>query len=100
MVDADRGAADHGHREQLRRLVDACPAASLHLWCEEQRAGDGAAAGRADIGVPDLPEMLAAHRYGPLPFMRAVRGDLPRLGVPAVDIHHDVSGPDLWLGQK
>jgi nitric oxide dioxygenase len=100
VVHADRSAVGHAHREELRRLVDTHPAASLHLWYEEQRAGDGAAAGQADIGALDLPEGLTAYLCGPLPFMRAVRGDLLRRGVPAADIHYEVFGPDLWLGQE
>jgi nitric oxide dioxygenase len=31
--------------------------------------------------------------------MRAVRAQLLGLGVPAADIHYEVFGPDLWLGQ-
>jgi nitric oxide dioxygenase len=100
VVHADRSAAGHAHREELRRLVDAHPAASLHLWYEEPGAGDGAAAGQADIGALDLQEGLTAYLCGPLPFMRAVRGDLLRRGVPAAAIHYEVFGPDLWLGQE
>ncbi|MEV4684030.1 globin domain-containing protein [Streptomyces kurssanovii] len=99
VVHADRSAADHAHREELRRLVDALPSASLHLWYET--GGDaGAATGQADIGALDLPEGLTAYLCGPLPFMRAVRGDLLRRGVPAEAVHYEVFGPDLWLGQE
>ncbi|GGT46345.1 hemin transporter [Streptomyces kurssanovii] len=99
VVHADRSAVDHAHREELRRLVDALPSASLHLWYET--GGDaGAATGQADIGALDLPEGLTAYLCGPLPFMRAVRGDLLRRGVPAEAVHYEVFGPDLWLGQE
>lgn len=99
VVHADRSAADHAHREELRRLVDALPSASLHLWYET--GGDaGAAAGQADIGTLDLPEGLTACLCGPLPFMRSVRGEPLRRGVPAAAVHYEVFGPDLWLGQE
>ncbi|MGN9791483.1 globin domain-containing protein [Streptomyces sp. OZ13] len=99
VVHADRSPADHAHREELRRLVDAHPSASLHLWYET--GGDaGAAAGQADIGALDLPEGLTAYLCGPLPFMRSVRDELLRRGVPAAAVHYEVFGPDLWLGQE
>jgi nitric oxide dioxygenase len=99
VVHADRDPADHAHREELRRLVDALPSASLHLWYETGGDAD-AATGQADIGALDLPEGLTACLCGPLPFMRAVRGDLLRRGVPAAAVHYEVFGPDLWLGQE
>ncbi|TXS55838.1 globin domain-containing protein [Streptomyces sp. t39] len=94
---ADRSAADHAHREELRELADRNPHARLGVWYEQE--GDGAATGRMDIGSLDLPEGLTAYLCGPLPFMKAVRGDLLRRGVPAQRIHYEVFGPDLWLGQ-
>ncbi|MFF9864711.1 globin domain-containing protein [Streptomyces sp. NPDC013953] len=105
VVHADRSPADHAHREELRALVRALPGARLHLWYEEPGARPGAepggpevSAGRADIGTLDLPPGLTAYLCGPLPFMRTVRGDLLRHGVPAEHIHYEVFGPDLWLG--
>ncbi|MBG0857690.1 hemin transporter [Streptomyces spinoverrucosus] len=102
VVHADRTPADHAHRDELRRLVQALPHATLHLWYEEP--GDdapGASAGQADVTALELPEGLnAAYLCGPLPFMRAVRGDLLRLGLPAHAIHYEVFGPDLWLGRE
>ncbi|MEU0392316.1 globin domain-containing protein [Streptomyces sp. NPDC006208] len=101
VVHADRSPAEHAHRDELCRLVEAHPNAKLHLWYEE--AGDPAgeaATGQADVGVLDLPEGLTAYLCGPLPFMRAVRRDLLLRGVPARAIHYEVFGPDLWLGQQ
>ncbi|GGL92215.1 hemin transporter [Streptomyces fumigatiscleroticus] len=98
VVHADRGPADHAHREELRQLVQALPNATLHLWYENP--GDQApeaATGQVDIDAIDLPENTTAYLCGPLPFMRAVRGDLLRRGLPAQDIHYEVFGPDLWL---
>ncbi|MGW1886062.1 globin domain-containing protein [Streptomyces sp. NPDC001970] len=97
---ADRSPADHAHRDELAWLVEALPNAECHLWYE---TADGttpsARTGRTDIGVLDLPEDLTAYLCGPLPYLRAVRGDLLRRGVPAADIHYEVFGPDLWRGQ-
>ncbi|MBB1245772.1 hemin transporter [Streptomyces durbertensis] len=100
VVHADRTPADHAHRDELRRLVRALPNATLRLWYEEP--GDNApeaSRGQVDVTALDLPEGLTAYLCGPLPFMRAARGDLLRRGVPAQDIHYEVFGPDLWLGQ-
>ncbi|BBA95403.1 putative flavohemoprotein [Actinacidiphila reveromycinica] len=99
VVHADRSPAAHAHREEQLRLVGALPNAALHLWYEEgAERVPGASAGRADVGALDLPEGLTAYLCGPLPFMRAVRGDLLRAGVPARSVHYEVFGPDLWLG--
>lgn len=96
---ADRSPADHAHREELRALADRNPHARLSLWYERGHGADGSAAGRMDIGSLDLPEDLTACLCGPLPFMKAVRADLLRRGVPARRIHYEVFGPDLWLGR-
>ncbi|WP_418960940.1 globin domain-containing protein [Streptomyces tritici] len=97
VVHADRSPAAHAHRDELLRLVDALPDARLHLWYEEP--GDsGARRGRAEVGLLDLPAGTTAYLCGPLPFMRAVRGDLLGRGVAAADVHYEVFGPDLWLG--
>ncbi|MEU0372830.1 globin domain-containing protein [Streptomyces sp. NPDC006283] len=99
-VHADRSPAGHAHREEHLALVRALPNARHHLWYEVP--GDQApeaAAGQADVGGLALPADLTAYLCGPTPFMRAVRGDLLRRGVPAERIHYEVFGPDLWLGQ-
>ncbi|MFD9609930.1 globin domain-containing protein [Streptomyces sp. NPDC059083] len=99
VVHADRAPASHAHAEELRRLVDALPQGELHLWYEEP--GDsGARPGRADVTLIDLPTGSTAYLCGPLPFLRAVRGDLLGRGIPAADIHYEVFGPDLWLGAE
>ncbi|MFH8681038.1 globin domain-containing protein [Streptomyces lydicus] len=101
VVHADRTPSDHAHRDELRRLVRELPDATLHLWYEEpgDQAPD-ASAGQVDVAALELPEGVTAYLCGPLPFMRAVRGDLLRRGVPARSIHYEVFGPDLWLGQE
>ncbi|ANB04623.1 hemin transporter [Streptomyces ambofaciens] len=100
VVHADRTPADHAHRQEQLELIRALPGARLHLWYEEP--GDQAphaSAGRADLAGVDLPPGLTAYLCGPVPFMRAVRGDLLRRGVPARAVHYEVFGPDLWLGR-
>lgn len=104
VVHADRSPADHAHKDEQRRLVGALPTARLRLWYEhagnDAVHGDGeTSTGRVDVGALDLPEGLTVFLCGPVGFMRAVRGDLLRLGVPAEAIHYEVFGPDLWLGQ-
>ncbi|MFD4347100.1 globin domain-containing protein [Streptomyces coelicoflavus] len=101
VVHADRTPDDHAHRQEQLDLVRALPDARLHLWYEEP--GDRtteASTGRADLSGIDLPENLTVYLCGPVPFMRAVRGDLLRRGVPAEAVHYEVFGPDLWLGQQ
>ncbi|MFD7324376.1 globin domain-containing protein [Streptomyces sp. NPDC059875] len=100
VVHADRSPADHAHREELRRLVDALPQGSLHLWYEEPGDAADALPGRADVTALDLPADVTAYLCGPLPFMRQVRGDLLARGVAAAAVHYEVFGPDLWLGAE
>lgn len=103
VLHADRTPDEHAHRDEQRRLVDALPDADLHLWYEdvpEDRLPEGARLGYADIETLELagdPADLTAYLCGPLPFMRAVRGQLISRGVPASAIHYEVFGPDLWL---
>ncbi|MEV6886837.1 globin domain-containing protein [Streptomyces sp. NPDC051135] len=101
VVHADRSPEHHAHRQEQLDLVRALPDARLHLWYEEP--GDRApqaSTGRADLSGVELPEGLTAYLCGPVPFMRALRGDLLRRGVPAEHIHYEVFGPDLWLARQ
>jgi nitric oxide dioxygenase len=50
-----------------------------------------------DLSGLDLPGNASVYLCGPLPFMRAVRGQVLRQGVPARNIRYEVFGPDLWL---
>ncbi|POX37288.1 hemin transporter [Streptomyces sp. Ru73] len=101
VVHADRSPADHAHRAELRQLVGKLPNATLHLWYERDAEQEPqAATGQADLDALELPENTTAYLCGPLPFMRAVRGGLLRRGLPAQDVHYEVFGPDLWLGQQ
>ncbi|AWS40260.1 globin domain-containing protein [Streptosporangium sp. 'caverna'] len=102
VVHADRAPADHAHREELKQLVDDLPGAALHRWYEtpcECSCSPAPNVGTVDLTRIDLPDRLVAYLCGPLPFMRGVRSQLLRRGVPASDIHYEVFGPDLWLGR-
>ncbi|MFD0256190.1 globin domain-containing protein [Streptomyces sp. NPDC127113] len=101
VVHADRTPAHHAHRREQRDLVRALPDARLHLFYEEPgAAAPEATAGLVDLAGVELPPGLTAYLCGPVPFMRAVRGDLLRRGVPAEAVHYEVFGPDLWLGRS
>lgn len=108
VVHADRTPAEHAHRRELRRLVDTLSGADLRLWYERPDGGDTpelpqhADLGRADLSaveLPGAPAELTVYLCGPLPFMRAVRGQLLDRGVPASAVHYEVFGPDLWLAE-
>ncbi|MFF8780196.1 globin domain-containing protein [Streptomyces sp. NPDC015140] len=101
VVHADRTPAHHAHRREQRDLVRALPDARLHLFYEEPgAAAPEATAGLVDLAGVELPPGLTAYLCGPVPFMRAVRGELLRRGVPAEAVHYEVFGPDLWLGRS
>ncbi|NEB02901.1 globin domain-containing protein [Streptomyces sp. SID13726] len=99
VLHADRTPADHAHLDEQRRLVASLPDARLRLSYEEAGAGlpEEASVGLADVSTLDLPAGVTAYLCGPLPFMRGVRGDLLRHGLPAHAVHYEVFGPDLWL---
>ncbi|MDH2387504.1 globin domain-containing protein [Streptomyces sp. HNM0663] len=105
VVHGDRSPAAHALRADCDLLIGKLPEAVAHYWYEDpdlRERADGAATavhtGLVDLtGIPLLPG-VRAWLCGPLPFMRAVRGQLLARGVPASDVHYEVFGPDLWLG--
>ncbi|MFF9346037.1 globin domain-containing protein [Streptomyces sp. NPDC014734] len=100
VVHGDRSPADHAMRTDHAALTGKLPDAGAHFWYEHPEPGHPAdRTGLVDL--TDLPVVPGTHAYlcGPLPFMRAVRTQLLAKGVPACDIHYEVFGPDLWLGQ-
>ncbi len=101
VVHADRSPAHHAHRLELEDLVSRLPGGTLHLWYEQPEGLDAphVGTGLADVTRLALPEGATAFLCGPLPFMRAVRGDLLTRGVAPKDIHYEVFGPDLWLSK-
>ncbi|MEU2868909.1 globin domain-containing protein [Streptomyces olivoreticuli] len=99
-VHADRGESTHAFRTDLLQLTAKLPDAVAHVWYEEPEAGHPAdRTGRADLAAIDIPAGTTAYLCGPLPFLRSVRTQLLAAGVAAADIHYEVFGPDLWLGE-
>ncbi|MFJ8046203.1 globin domain-containing protein [Kitasatospora sp. NPDC096147] len=92
-VHGDRSPGTHAHAAELAALTDALPDAELHRWYEETD-------GLVDLSAVPLPPGVQAYLCGPLPFMRAVRGQLLERGVPAEAVHYEVFGPDLWLAAQ
>jgi nitric oxide dioxygenase len=100
VIHADRTPTDHVHRDEQADLIDRLPNATLHLWYEnnaDQHPGPNVSHGRATLDNLTLPVHTTAYLCGPLPFMRAVRGDLLHKGLHPSAIHYEVFGPDLWL---
>jgi nitric oxide dioxygenase len=99
VVHGDRSPAEHAlradHEVYSAKLADA----TAHFWYEEG-AGADHRAGLVDLAGIDVPTGTRAYLCGPLPFMRAVRTQLIAKGVAPADIHYEVFGPDLWLGQE
>ncbi|ANH37480.1 Flavohemoprotein [Nocardioides dokdonensis FR1436] len=100
VLHADRSPARHAHRQQLKDLVAALPAARLHRWYEDlgvRPTRDVLSAGRVDLGLVELPADAQVYLCGPLPFMESVRSSLIERHVNESDIHYEVFGPDKWL---
>ena len=98
VLHADRSPADHALRTETGELVEQLPGARAVFWyvrpgSEEPDAREGL----MNLDGIELPENAAVFLCGPLPFMRDVRGQLLRAGVPARHIRYEVFGPDLWL---
>ncbi|GLY82302.1 hypothetical protein Airi02_002340 [Actinoallomurus iriomotensis] len=76
------------------------PHAELYVWYENGAHSiepvNGVFQGSMDLSVVDLPDNAIYYLCGPLPFMRALRGELLARGVAPGDIHYEVFGPDLW----
>ncbi|MCX3059524.1 globin domain-containing protein [Streptomyces beihaiensis] len=97
VVHADRAPAAHALRADQEALVGKLPDATAHFWYEQP--GSGHRTGLADLTDVPVSPGTRAYLCGPLPFMRAVRGQLLDRGVAAADIHYEVFGPDMWLGR-
>ncbi|MEU1479409.1 globin domain-containing protein [Streptomyces sp. NPDC005760] len=95
---ADRSPAEHALRAETRELVGQLPGARVVFWYEQPGTEEpDARTGLMDLDGIELPENATVFLCGPLPFMREVRGQLLRAGVPARHIRYEVFGPDLWL---
>ncbi|WP_257584188.1 hypothetical protein [Streptomyces sp. TLI_146] len=98
VLHADRSPAAHAPRTESRKLVGQLPGTRAAFWYGRPGAEDPEARpGLTDIEGIELPEDATVFLCGPLPFLREVRGQLLRAGVPARRIRFEVSGPDLWL---
>ncbi|MFJ5999063.1 universal stress protein [Streptomyces sp. NPDC092370] len=98
VLHADRSPADHALRAETHRLVGQLPDARARFWYERDAADEpGARTGLMDLAAPGLPENADVYLCGPVPFMRAIRSQLLRAGIPARHIRYEVFGPDLWL---
>ncbi|MFI1538569.1 globin domain-containing protein [Streptomyces anandii] len=98
VLHADRSPADHALRADTRRLVEELPDARAQFWYEQDAAAEpGAREGLMETEGLELPADADVYLCGSLPFMRSVRTQLLKAGVPARRIRYEVFGPDLWL---
>ncbi|MFF9000484.1 globin domain-containing protein [Streptomyces achromogenes] len=98
VLHADHSPADHALRPDTRHLIGQLRDARAEFWYEQDASDEpGSRTGLMDLHGLDLPADAAVYLCGSLPFMRAVRTQLLRAGVPARSIRYEVFGPDLWL---
>ncbi|MFM9634113.1 MULTISPECIES: globin domain-containing protein [Streptomyces] len=98
VLHADRSPAGHALRTDTRRLVERLPNARAAFWYERPGTEEpDAHEGLMNLDGIEVPVDSAVFLCGPLPFMREVRAQLLRAGVPARSIRYEVFGPDLWL---
>ncbi|WP_234532489.1 globin domain-containing protein [Streptomyces shenzhenensis] len=98
VLHADRSPAEHALRAETHDLVAQLPSARAVFWYERPGPEEpDARTGPMDLSRTGLPDNATVFLCGPLPFMRDVRGQLLRSGVPARRIRYEVFGPDLWL---
>ncbi|MGW4566261.1 globin domain-containing protein [Streptomyces sp. NPDC004561] len=98
VVHGDRSPADHALRNDHEAYAAKLADASVHFFYERD-AEPGTRTGMVDLSGVTVEPGTRAYLCGPLPFMRAVRGQLIEKGVAPADIHYEVFGPDLWLAQ-
>ncbi|MFY4720033.1 globin domain-containing protein [Streptomyces sp. LaBMicrA B280] len=96
VVHGDRSPADHALRVAHRAYADKLADSDVSFFYERD-AVPGSRTGLVDLSGIDIAPGTCAYLCGPLPFMRAVRGQLIERGVAPADIHYEVFGPDLWL---
>ncbi|WP_416482106.1 globin domain-containing protein [Streptomyces sp. CL12] len=96
VVHGDRSPADHALRVDHQAYADKLADSDLTFFYERD-AEPGGRTGLVDLSGIDIAPGTCAYLCGPLPFMRAVRGQLIEKGVAPADIHYEVFGPDLWL---
>ncbi|GAA2825241.1 FAD-binding oxidoreductase [Kitasatospora paracochleata] len=97
----DRDELSHAFRADLEQLVAKLPRAEAQVWYERPLGERPAErTGLVDLAGVDIPAGATAYLCGPLPFLRSVRAQLLAAGLRPADIHYEVFGPDLWLGQE
>lgn len=96
VVHGDRSPADHALRVDHQAYADKLADSDVTFFYERD-AEPGGRTGLVDLSWIDIAPGTCAYLCGPLPFMRAVRGQLIEKGVAPADIHYEVFGPDLWL---
>ncbi|MFG5719962.1 globin domain-containing protein [Streptomyces murinus] len=96
VVHGDRSPADHALRVDHQGYADKLADSDVTFFYERD-AEPGGRSGLVDLSGIDIAPGTCAYLCGPLPFMRAVRGQLIEKGVAPADIHYEVFGPDLWL---
>ncbi|MFE9415506.1 globin domain-containing protein [Streptomyces griseofuscus] len=96
VVHGDRSPADHALRVDHQAYADKLADSDVTFFYERD-AEPGGRTGLVDLSGIDIAPGTCAYLCGPLPFMRAVRGQLIEKGVAPADIHYEVFGPDLWL---
>ncbi len=82
-------------RGQMTDDVQRLDTAELQLWLEKPEAG--AREGFMSLREVDLPADASLYLWGPLPFMKNIRNEAIKAGIPATRIHYEVFGPDIWL---
>ncbi|MBT3150252.1 hemin transporter [Streptomyces sp. CHD11] len=98
VLHADGSPAEHALCAETRETVSELPDAEAVFWYERPGADEpGVRGGLMSLEGLDIPADATVYLCGPLPFMRAVRGQLLAAGVPARSVHYEVFGPDLWL---
>ncbi|MER7915000.1 MULTISPECIES: globin domain-containing protein [unclassified Streptomyces] len=99
VLHGDRSPADHALRVDHRAYADKLADSAVAFFYERD-AGPGDRTGLVDLSGTGIAPGTRAYLCGPLPFMRAVRGQLIERGVDPADIHYEVFGPDLWLAAR
>ncbi|MFG3260364.1 globin domain-containing protein [Streptomyces sp. NPDC048172] len=103
VLHADASPLTHALRADTHRLLGELPGARAAFWYEQPDAEEpDACTGLMDLtapGAPEIPADASVYLCGPLPFMRAVREQVLRAGVPARQVRYEVFGPDLWLAE-
>ncbi|MEU2897841.1 globin domain-containing protein [Streptomyces sp. NPDC001273] len=98
VLHADGSPAEHALRAETRETVNGLPDAEAVFWYERPGSEEpGVRGGLMSLEGIDIPADATVYLCGPLPFMRAVRGELLAAGIPARSVHYEVFGPDLWL---